>query len=122
MERKGESTVLAITEGLEDLIEIGHQARPKTFALNIEKPALLYGDVVGVRERVAKDGIVTVSLDLDRTQKALVQAYQNGYRSIKLMLFFAMVFHYGCFVKTKKCCPLRMCVLSFDRHQNDKHQ
>lgn len=89
LERKGEPTILAITEGLNDLIEIGHQARPDTFALNIKKPALLYDDVIGVHERVLNDGTVQIELDATRTRSALAQAYNKGYRSIAIVLMHA---------------------------------
>lgn len=92
LERKGEPTVLAITEGLNDLLEIGHQARPQTFALKVEKPELLYKDVVGIRERVQSNGEVALELDLNRTRNALAQAYNKGYRSIAIVLMHAYKF------------------------------
>ena len=92
LERAGEATVLAITKGLEDLIEIGHQARPKTFALNIEKAALLYDDVIGIRERIHSDGGVAINLDINHTKVALEKAYKKGYRSIAIVLMHAFKF------------------------------
>ena len=89
LERKGEPTVLAITEGLSDLLEIGHQARPKTFALNIEKPELLYNEVVGITERLHSDGQVSIKLNHGRTRHCLAQAYNKGYRSIAIVLMHA---------------------------------
>jgi len=89
LERKGEPLVLAITKGLEDLIEIGHQARPKTFALNIEKTALLYNDVIAVPERVDAHGKVVAELELAQLSKSLIQAYNNGLRSIAIVLMHA---------------------------------
>lgn len=92
LERKGEPTVLAITEGLTDLLEIGHQARPKTFALNIEKPELLYDEVLGIRERLHSNGEVLIALDLTRTRSSLAKAYNKGYRSIAIVLMHAYKF------------------------------
>jgi len=89
LERKGEPTLLAITAGLNDLIEIGHQARPKTFALNIEKPELLYSDVVGISERVSADGKVLTKLDQSQVRRSLAQAYSKGYRSLAIVLMHA---------------------------------
>lgn len=89
LERKGEPTLLAITERLEDLIEIGHQARPKTFALKIEKPELLYDEVIGVRERINADGSVLTELDLPRTRSLLAQAYNKGFRAIAIVFMHA---------------------------------
>ncbi len=92
LERKGEPTVLAITEGLTDLLEIGHQARPKTFALNIQKPELLYDQVIGITERVCSNGEVSKELDLLRTRSSLAQAYNKGFRSIAIVLMHAYKF------------------------------
>jgi 5-oxoprolinase (ATP-hydrolysing) len=89
LERKGEATVLAITEGLEDSIEIGHQARPLTFALNIEKTELLYDHVIGVRERISADGKINTPVDIEMTRGALALAYSKGYRSIAIVLMHA---------------------------------
>ena len=41
-----------VTEGFKDLIEIGHQSRPKLFALDHRKPETLYDEVVEISERV----------------------------------------------------------------------
>ena len=92
LERKGEPTVLAITEGLNDLLEIGHQARPKTFALNIKKPELLYNEVIGIKERVHSNGEVSIEIDLNRTRNSLAQVYNKGYRSIAIVLMHAYKF------------------------------
>ena len=86
LERKGEPTILAITAGLEDVIEIGHQARPKTFALNIEKPTLLYKQIIGVQERMSADGSIATAIDIEGTRSALASAYAEGFRSIAIAL------------------------------------
>ena len=41
LERKGERTALLVTEGFRDALNIGYQARPKIFAREIIKPAML---------------------------------------------------------------------------------
>lgn len=41
-----------VSQGFSDLIEIGHQSRPKLFALGIKKPELLYEEVVEISERI----------------------------------------------------------------------
>lgn len=52
LERKGERHALLITKGFKDALLIGNQSRPKLFALNIQRPDVLYDDVVEVDERV----------------------------------------------------------------------
>jgi 5-oxoprolinase (ATP-hydrolysing) len=84
LERKGEPTLLAITAGHADALIIGHQARPRIFALHIEKPAPLYGAVVEIPERVAADGAVLQPLDAAATTARLQQAFADGWRSIAI--------------------------------------
>ncbi|MDH5559584.1 MAG: hydantoinase B/oxoprolinase family protein [Deltaproteobacteria bacterium] len=52
LERKGARLALMITQGFEDLLEIGYQNRPELFDLEIKKPELLYSKVFPVKERV----------------------------------------------------------------------
>ncbi|GKZ28562.1 hypothetical protein AbraIFM66950_009453 [Aspergillus brasiliensis] len=56
LERKGERVALLITKGFKDALRIGTQSRPKLFALNIQRPDVLYEDVVEVDERVTIEG------------------------------------------------------------------
>lgn len=55
LERKGERCALLITKGFGQLLEIGHQTRPKLFDLNIRKPDVLYAKSVEIDERVTVD-------------------------------------------------------------------
>ncbi|KAJ7596011.1 Hydantoinase B/oxoprolinase-domain-containing protein [Mycena floridula] len=52
LERKGVKSALVITKGFKDLLYIGNQTRPDLFALNIQKPGVLFEKVVEVDERV----------------------------------------------------------------------
>ncbi|OQV21451.1 5-oxoprolinase [Hypsibius exemplaris] len=52
LERKGEPVALVITQGFRDLLEIGNQQRPRIFDLAIQRPELLYKEIVEVEERV----------------------------------------------------------------------
>ncbi|MDY7097793.1 MAG: hydantoinase B/oxoprolinase family protein [Pseudomonadota bacterium] len=92
LERAGEPVLLAVTQGLRDVIEIGHQARPKTFALNIEKPAMLYADVIEIEERVLADGTCETAINLDTAAEALQAAYDNGLRAIAIALMHSYKF------------------------------
>lgn len=89
LERAGEPTLLAITRGLGDVIEIGHQARPDTFALNIRKPAMLYESVIEIEERVLADGTVERALDPVSAKTRLQAAYDTGLRSVAIVLMHA---------------------------------
>ena len=52
LERKGARTLLLITRGFGDLLQIGNQTRPDLFDLEIRKPELLYEKVHEIQERV----------------------------------------------------------------------
>ncbi len=89
LERKGDRTLLLTTKGFRDALEIGYQARPDIFALNIIKPELLYERVEEVNERVLADGTVEQPLDEDGARAALQAAYDAGIRAV------AIVFMHG---------------------------
>ena len=52
LERKGVRTALITTKGFGDILQIGYQDRPALFDLKIEKPDLLYEEVIEVEERL----------------------------------------------------------------------
>ncbi|WVO12915.1 hypothetical protein L204_100523 [Cryptococcus depauperatus] len=56
LERKGQKHALLITKGFKDLLEIGNQARPRIFDLNIKRARPLYSKTVEVDERVTLVG------------------------------------------------------------------
>ncbi len=51
LERRGTPTALAITRGFRDLLEIGNQTRPRIFEVDIEKPEILYKEVIEIEAR-----------------------------------------------------------------------
>ena len=84
LERKGERTLLLITEGFGDLLRIGYQSRPRLFDLKIELPELLYERVVEVKERLDKDGAVLCQLDENGARTALREAKMQGIDSVAI--------------------------------------
>jgi len=86
LERRGAPTVLAITRGFADALEIGYQHRPKLFARRIEKPRPLYERVVEIEERVAAEGDVLTPLDEARATADLAAAFAAGYRALAVVL------------------------------------
>ncbi|WFC98230.1 5-oxoprolinase (ATP-hydrolyzing) [Malassezia yamatoensis] len=56
LERAGEKHVLITTQGFRDIARIGNQARPAIFDLAINKPEVLYNEVLEVEERVTVVG------------------------------------------------------------------
>src|SRR5262249_48602313 len=67
LERKGARTALITTEGFEDVIEIGRQARPDLYNLMVTRPSpLVPGDLrFGVDERTGPTGQITSPLAED---------------------------------------------------------
>lgn len=65
LERRGARAALVTTEGFEDVLVIGRQARGSLYDLNWTRPAPLVSDGLrfGVSERVAADGSVVVELE-----------------------------------------------------------
>ncbi len=89
LERKGDRTVLVITEGFGDALRIGYQNRPKLFARHIVLPEQLYERVVEVKERVSASGEILTPLDLDHVRESLADAFAAGIRAA------AIVFMHG---------------------------
>src|SRR3989440_2070906 len=65
LQRRGARTALVTTQGFEDVLVIGRQARPELYNLNAVKPAPLIPDGLrfGIRERIAASGEVLERLD-----------------------------------------------------------
>ena len=89
LERKGEPTVLFITKGFKDALNIAYQARPKLFQRQIVKPELLYAHVESVNERILAGGTVEKALDIETSKAQLQTVYNEGYRAIAIVLMHA---------------------------------
>ena len=89
LERKGDPTLLLITEGFADLLRIGYQNRPKLFDLNIALPELLYCQVAEAPERLDATGDVLRPLSEGVVRSLLQQAYDDGLRGIAIAFMHA---------------------------------
>jgi 5-oxoprolinase (ATP-hydrolysing) len=122
LERKGARSALFITKGFKDLLRIGTQSRPKIFDLTVARPELLYESVVEVDERVTIEtftedarpkklveissdpalhtGVtgepvrVLKSLDMDAVTQDLQRIWDEGYRSLSIVLLHSYLFSY----------------------------
>jgi N-methylhydantoinase A len=76
LERRGARVALVTTAGFEDLLEIGRQARPRLYDLNVRRePALVPRQLrFGIKERTAADG------------RILARPSENEIRSLKRRL------------------------------------
>lgn len=86
LERKGERTVLVVTQGFRDALRIAYQNRPDIFAREIVLPELLYEQVVEVEERTSAQGEVLTPVNLEATRTALQTAYNQGMRACAIVL------------------------------------
>ncbi|SVC70204.1 uncharacterized protein METZ01_LOCUS323058, partial [marine metagenome] len=86
LERQGEKTLLAITQGFGDILRIGYQNRPKLFAIDIQLPEMLYSDVIEIDERLDPHGYVIKPLDEKNTEMQLQQYFVDGYRTLAIAL------------------------------------
>jgi N-methylhydantoinase A len=91
LERKGARTALVTTEGFEDVIEIGRQARPELYNFMVTRPAPLAPRRLrfGVRERVGPDGDVITPLDRVRLRKLAGEISRLGVESVAICLLFS---------------------------------
>lgn len=86
LERKGDRTVLVVTEGFRDALRIGYQNRPNIFARQIQLPSLLCDRILEAEERYHADGTCLKPLDIAALRPQLQQAYDDGIRSCAIAL------------------------------------
>jgi 5-oxoprolinase (ATP-hydrolysing) len=89
LERKGDRTILIITEGFGDALRIGYQNRPRLFDRHIVLPEMLYEQVIEVAERVTANGEVLQEPNRDTVTRDLQAAYDKDIHSA------AIVFMHG---------------------------
>jgi len=85
LERKGDRTLLLITQGFRDALRIGYQNRPQLFARQIVLPELLYEQVAEVAERVSAQGEIIVPFDPESARQPLEDAYHAGLRAVAIV-------------------------------------
>ncbi|KAI5776628.1 Hydantoinase B/oxoprolinase-domain-containing protein [Geopyxis carbonaria] len=121
LERKGERCALVVTKGFKDCLVIGNQSRPRIFDLAIQKPGVLYQQVVEIDERVTLEDFaehpehettdvealndpnlvrglsgeavrILQRPDEDQIYKSLKALYDDGFRSLGVCLMHAYTF------------------------------
>ncbi|WP_103535542.1 hydantoinase B/oxoprolinase family protein [Streptomyces sp. SM11] len=86
LERRGEPTVLLITEGFRDALRIAYQNRPRLFDRHIVLPEAVHERVIEVPERVDAHGRTVRPLELDPVREELRAAHADGLRSAAVVL------------------------------------
>ncbi|MDB5050713.1 MAG: hypothetical protein JWO30_3784 [Fibrobacteres bacterium] len=92
LERRGRAHVLLVTEGFADVLEIGTQQRPDIFALNIQKPQVLYTEVAEARGRLEPDGKESRGLDVDKLFTDLSRLRRKGAEGLAIVLLHGYAF------------------------------
>jgi 5-oxoprolinase (ATP-hydrolysing) len=93
LERKGEPTLLVITQGFRDALRIAYQERPRLFDRHIVLPELLYSRVIEAKERVGAQGDVVQALDEAQLRSDLQAAFDAGLRSVAIVFMHGYRFH-----------------------------
>ncbi|HYX41011.1 MAG TPA: hydantoinase/oxoprolinase family protein, partial [Pyrinomonadaceae bacterium] len=93
LQRRGAKTALVTTEGFEDVLAIGRQARPALYDLNAMRAQPLVPDELrfGVRERVAASGEVLEELDEHALRSLIKKLKRARVESIAVSLLFSFV-------------------------------
>ena len=90
LERKGDPTVLLITQGFKDALRIGYQNRPDIFARHIQLPEMLYDQVIEVPERYSAQGEELAALDANGPWvEELRRVFEQGVRGCAIALLHA---------------------------------
>jgi N-methylhydantoinase A len=91
LQRHGARTALITTAGFEDVLEIGRQARPRLYDLNVDRPAPLVPARwrFGVRERIGPGGEVLTELHAEEVKRLVAAVRQARVESIALCLLFS---------------------------------
>ncbi len=86
LERRGEPTVLLITEGFRDALRIAYQNRPRLFDRHIVLPESVHERVIEVPERIDAHGRTVRPLELTSVREQLNAAHAEGLRSAAVVL------------------------------------
>jgi len=95
LEQKGAVTGVLMTEGFEDVLELGRQKRSRMYDLDmdVETPTFLAPRRrrVGIRERVDARGQVLTLLDEDQVRAAVTRLRDDGVQAIAVCYLFSFL-------------------------------
>lgn len=93
LERRRARVAVVTTSGFEDLLEIGRQARPSLYNLNVTRaPALTPRNVrFGVKERIGADGRIVVPLTDAEIRRIVLRVKKSGADSVALCFLFGFL-------------------------------
>lgn len=93
LERKGAHTALVTTAGFEDVLEIGRQARPELYNLNVVRPPVIVPEELrfGLRERVTSTGEVLISPTEADLRELLERLRSSRPEAVAVCLLFSFL-------------------------------
>lgn len=93
LEGKGSRTVLLITKGFEDLLEIGRQNRPNLYDFQVDRPLSLVPTEfrVGVEERLDSQGVPLIPLTSMESRRIADLVREKGAESVAISLLFSFL-------------------------------
>jgi N-methylhydantoinase A len=91
LERRGARVALITTAGFEDLLEIGRQARPCLYALDVQRepPLAPRARRFGVKERIAADGQILLPISDAEIRRLIRRVKNSGADSLAVCFLFA---------------------------------
>ncbi len=91
LERRGARVGLVTTAGFEDLIEIGRQARPRLYDLNVQREPPLVDRTLrwGVAERTAADGSILLPPRPAELQRLARRIQRSGAETVAVCFLFS---------------------------------
>ncbi|HEY6488935.1 MAG: hydantoinase/oxoprolinase family protein [Terracidiphilus sp.] len=89
LERKGARVAFVTTEGFEDTLAIGRQARPSLYDWNVHRPVPLAEFCFGVPERVGADGAVLRAPQSEALAELRRRVKDSGAESVAVSLLFS---------------------------------
>lgn len=90
--RRGAKAALLVTQGFEDVLRIGHQARPRIFDLFVAKTAPIVDRVHTIAERVWVDGTVEQRPDEGVVRSLLARLVDDGVEAVAVAFVHAARF------------------------------
>lgn len=89
LESKGAKTLFLVTKGFKDLLEIGTQARPDIFALNVQKRKQITHLILEIDERIDSKGNVLKPMNETKIRSQLQNLKNTGIEAVAVSLMNA---------------------------------